>query len=150
MVLTREPPSTIVETVHGRHAKLNEERSTKTLRDDILKRLSMMLDKADQRSIRDQHRYKDNFYRKLHPRKFKVGDYVFVNRPPPAAKSVAQKADSMAQTKLLTRTQGPFEVIQVYDNILVVKDANTHVPVSIGRCTLAPEGGINQSTVTIT
>ena len=51
----------------------------------------------------------------------------------------------MAQSKLRSRAQGPYEVIQARENVIVVKDGNTHVPISIDRCSRAPDERLEPS-----
>lgn len=61
-----------------------------------------------------------------------------VNIPPTEAKTVRQREQNKAKEKLLPRTHGPFELVQVFENYVVVLEDKTLVPTSIDSCTLEP------------
>lgn len=98
-----------------------------------------MFNSTDRRLYMDQKTYKEQYDRHVtRPKKFAVGDYVFVNVPPTEAKTGQQRQQNEAKSKLLPRTHGPFEVMQVFENVIVVLEGTEWVPTSIDRCTLAP------------
>ncbi len=67
---------------------------------------------------------------------FKVGDFVFVDRPP---NTTADKDKNVTVNKLQPRTLGPFEVAQVFDTVLVLREGDWLVPTNINRCRIAPQ-----------
>ncbi len=139
LVLTRHPPSTIVETVSDNPQNLNLLKSTKTVRDEIVKRMTTMFNKADRRLYMAQQSYKKNYDRNVkYTKVFQPGQYVFIDRPPNQGRTAQQKAENIAQSKLRERVIGPYKIVQVFDNVVVVEDQSFRVPISIDRCVQAP------------
>lgn len=97
-----------------------------------------MFNSADRRLYMAQKTYKRNFDRNVQAKRFKQGDYVFVNIPPNEAKSAREKNDSATKGKLAAKAYGPLRIHQVFENVLVLEEDNSLVPTSIDRCTPAP------------
>ena len=97
-----------------------------------------MFNSADRRLYMAQKTYKQNYDKHVSRKTFKVGDFVFVNRPPSEARTENEKKDSETKSKLQARAYGPHKVRQVFENVLVLEEDGTLVPTSINRCSLAP------------
>lgn len=81
---------------------------------------------------------KRNYDKNVTRRKtFKVGDYVFVNIFPTESKTVKQKQQNEANSKLLTCKHGPFEVVQVFENVILVLEDDFKVQINVDLCTLS-------------
>lgn len=72
------------------------------------------------------------------PKRFNVGDNVFLNVPPTEARTADERAAETSKSNLGPRTDGPFKVIQVFENVVVVDEYGIRVPISINRYTRAP------------
>ena len=95
LVLTRHPPSTVVETIATGTDRLNDIKTTQTVRDEIIKRMSTMFDKTDRRMYMAQQTYKRNYDKSVKQRtQYKVGDYVFIDRPKNQQRTVQERTDA--------------------------------------------------------
>lgn len=140
LVLSRHPPSSIIETLREDAPALATLKGTREVRNAIIARMSAMFNSTDRRLYMAQKTYKDNYDKHVtRPKVFKVGDFVFVNVPPTEAKTVKQEESNEAKSKLLPRTNGPFEVVQAFENYIVILEDDHRVPTSIDRCTSAPK-----------
>jgi len=140
LTLTRHPPNNVVETAVTASPALHVgNQPTQTIRGQILDRLSTMFARAEDRMIASQQRYKTYSDRRRGNRPaIDVGSEVFVDCPKTELKTVQEKEDHEAKSKLLPKSVGPFKVVQAFENVVVIRDNNVNVPVSIDRCTPAP------------
>lgn len=118
---------------------MTEGTSKKSIRDAILKCMSKMINSKDQRLYHSQRRYKKAYDKHVRrPKRFNLGDYVFIDVSPTVARTAEERAADLSKAKLGSLANGPFQVVQVFENVVVVDEDGISVPMSIDRCTRAP------------
>lgn len=103
----------------------------------LIKRAKALCQEADKNLGLAQRRYKmdyDCLVRFVDT--FGVEDYVFMGRPP-LLRSAAESSASEESSKLLSRKQGPYSVVIVNENTLIIVQDGLESTVSIHRATLA-------------
>jgi len=101
LVLTRHLPSTIIETTATGTDRLNDIKTTQSVRDNIIKRMSTMFDKTDRRMYMAQQNYKRNYEKSVREIvQYKVGDYVFIDRPKGQQRTTQEDEDAINISKL--------------------------------------------------
>lgn len=139
LALTRHPPSQIIETITPKDPSGTKLKGTKATRMAILDRLRSLFDTTDRRAHMTREAYKWHFDKKVRREpKFKIGDYVFIDRPKTEPKTAKEKESNIAKSKLQPKGTGPYLVVKAYTAVLVVLDDGNRLPVSIDRCTWAP------------
>lgn len=96
--------------------------------------MATMLNYTDRRLSMAQKMYMFQFDKNITPQNnFDVGDCVFFKLPPTESRTVKQKDQNEANFELLIRTHGPFEVVQVFEYVVVLLEDDTRLPTSIDR-----------------
>ena len=80
-----------------------------------------MFDKTDRRMYMAQQNYKENYDKSIRKQvQYKVGDYVFIDRPRNQQRTVQERNESINISKLRPQVIGPYLIKQVFDAVLVV------------------------------
>jgi len=88
-----------------------------------------------------QQRYKKYFDRKVrHVPTFATGDYVYVDKPPPSAKTKAEVLADAPRSKLLPKSEGPFPVLTSTGHTITIRQDGVANTISADRATLVPTG----------
>lgn len=64
---------------------------------------------------------------------------VFLDRPKHEPKTAKERDEQIAKSKLLPKSTVPFRVIRAYPDVVVIDEASAELPVSIHRCSKAPD-----------
>lgn len=143
LALTRTPPDFNLEQSNMPPTDHLTTREAKLM---VLEKTKALVTRATEKTKDGRERYKAYHDKKVRSlADIKVGDRVFLNRPPQTYQSIAEKLSDEPRTKLSKKTEPHnYEVIEVKDGTVKIVKGDLEDVLSLDRVTRAPSPSIQR------